>query len=285
MAFKLFRKKPAPWPVRTSKIAEGRADKPDLAGRRAFMAEHILLQTHIPKTGGSTLSHGLMNIVGAVHTMDLRLNRRVGIDEMSQADLDDLHFLTGHFRFGMHERFKRKPLYIAAVRDPVARAVSNYRFLLTHPDHHQHPVVVDRNFEDAWHALAEDQGPSFFNLQARMLTGTGGKHRPDAAALWEQVEDVYFLVIPQPELNKAIQHLRSAYGVPWTRVMQMNVSQGNEVEVSPAMADHIRETNALDVELYERVSAEFPQKLLRACEYIAERCLLPLDDVPDDTPE
>lgn len=267
---------PRPWPVRPSPVAIDRSDKPDLAGRRRFLAEHILLHTHVPKTAGSALSHGIMSIVGAVHANDLRLNRRVGVEEMNKADLDDMHFLSGHFAYGQNPDFGRMPLYLAAVREPVARAVSYYRFLLEHPDHQSHPLAKGRDFETAWEALAADKGPAFHNAQARVLTATTGRRDPDPAYLWDQLAQAYFLVIPQPGMTQAIHQLRSAFGVPWTRVTPMNVSRGYETDVAPTLRARILAANALDAELYERAAAQFDDRLKAACEYIASRCLMPL---------
>lgn len=262
-------------PVRPSPVAAGRGDKPDLAGRRAFLAEHVLIHTHVPKTGGSALSHGVMSIMGAVHSMDLRLNRRVSKQEMGPEDLADLHFLAGHFPYGGHPDFGRVPLYLAAVREPVARAVSYYRFLQTHTDHQDHEIVVGKDFETAWHGLAEARGPSFHEAQARVLTSSR-KDTPDPELLWERLAHGYFLVIPQPEVTRAIHSLRSAFGVPWTRVPPMNKSRGHEVEVTDDMRQRILGANPLDAELFDRATAQFEDQLAAACEYVASRCLMPL---------
>ncbi len=266
------------WRAQPSPVARDRFDKPDLAGRRAFLAEHIVLHTHIPKTGGSALSHGLAAIFGAVHSMDLRLKRRVDIEDMTEADLTDLHFLSGHFPFGMHARFDRTPLYFAAVREPVARAISAYRFLQTHPDHNDHKFVAGKDFETAWHALADNGGAGFFNAQARMLTGTRPGRNPDPDRLWKAVDEEYCLVIPQPEITHCVQRLRLAFGVPWTQISEMNVSRGHETEISPEMRAKILETNQIDAALYEHVQRGFENRRKNACDYIASRCLLPLKD-------
>ena len=242
------------------------------------MADHVLLHTHIPKTGGSTLSQGLSAIVGAVHAMDLRLNRHIPLAGMSRADLDGLHLLSGHFSYGDHPDFGRTPLYIAAVREPVARAVSDYRFLSTHKDHGQHHLVTGRDFEEAWNNQAAVLGPAFHDLQSHYLAGAHRGRGVDPDGLWQRVEEDYFLVIPQTELTRAIQSLRSAFGVPWARVADHNRSRGHETEVTPAMKRRVLDANPLDTRLFERVSADFDRRLDRACDYIASRCLLPLKD-------
>lgn len=283
-----FFRRPSPsWTARdnnsASPVAGERADLPYLAGRRAFLSDHVLLHTHIPKTGGSTLAQGLSSIVGAVHAMDLRLNRHVPVREMTQDDLDELHLLSGHFAFGDHPDFGRTPLYIAAVREPVARAVSDYRFLSSRSDHGSHHLVAGKDFETAWAAQAVALGAAFHNLQSHYLAGAQRGRGVDPAGLWQRIEEDYFLVIPQTELTRTIQALRSAFGVPWARIADHNRSRGHEPEVTPDMRRRILDANPLDARLFDRVTADFDRRLDRACDYIASRCLLPLKDAQYET--
>ncbi|MEM6622517.1 MAG: sulfotransferase family 2 domain-containing protein [Pseudomonadota bacterium] len=280
MALRLFgrRRNRGFWDPGESPTQPGRMDKPDLAGRRAFLAEHVLLHTHIPKTGGSSLSHGLAGIVGAVNTMDLRMNRRVDLDEMSDDDLAELLLLSGHFTYGVHQRFKRTPLYIAAVREPVARAVSEYRYIRTHPKQRHHKELQDLDFEAAWNLLKEARGASGENAQSRQITANRQKSAVAEKDLWQMAEYGYFLIIPQPKINTALQRLRGAFGVPWSRLSKHNVSEGNEVKVSTEMRSRILDANRSDMELFARVTEDFDLHLNRACDYIASSCLMPLED-------
>lgn len=279
----LRRQKQAQWSPGESAVATGRSNQPDLAGRRRFLAEHMLLHTHIPKTAGSALSQGLMAIVGGVRSMDLRVDRRVELADMTAEDLADLSFLAGHFAYGEHPDFGRKTLYFASVREPVARAVSNYRFLQTHTDHPGHPIVKGKDFEAAWEALARAKRPGFHNAQSRMLTATPREQKPDPVHLRDQLEQAYFLVIPQPEMKRAIHKLRAAFGVPWARVVPVNASRGFETEVSAEMRARILAADAVDDDLYRRAEARFDEALTRACDYIASRCLMPLKGAETET--
>lgn len=278
MVFRLRRHKQAPAPLRPSQISDAHADKPDLAGRRDFLARHILIHTHIPKTAGSTLATGLSSIVGGVHAMDLRLARRVDLEEMTTDDLADLKLISGHFPYGMHTRFNRAPLYFAAVRDPVERAVSAYRFLLTHPTHNDHPVVLGRDFPSAWQALQDKRGDRGKNEQARLIMGGKPGDAIDPETLWKQAEHAYFLIIPQPRMTEAIHALRAAFGIPWAKIAPMNASKGHDTTPGDAMSRLILEADELDAALYARIEADFPARLQRACDVIASHCLMPLQD-------
>jgi hypothetical protein len=259
------------WPRRAApavgQAAEAVPDlPPDLAGRRRFLDEHVLIHTHVPKTAGATLAAGLSAIVGGVRTMDLRLRRSIPLDRLTDEDLAEMSLVTGHFPYGLHARFARTPLYFAAVREPADRAISSYRFLASHADQPGHDEAAACDFETWESRHRERQG----NEQSRILFGA----RPEAPAeVIAHVDAAYFLVIPQPEMTRAIQELRAAFGVAWARIARTNVSLGHDVELDTVTREAIRRANATDAALYAHVVETFDARLARACELIASRCL------------
>lgn len=197
---------------------------------------------------------------------------------MSPEDINDTYLVSGHFPYGIHERFARTPLYIAAVREPVDRAVSAYRYLLNEPEQVDHQYVKNRSFEEGWFALERHHGVKRRDHQSKMLLGGNYDKPVNAKALWHQVDEVYFLIIPQPRVTETLLALRAAFGVHWTRIARTNPSRGAQVEVTPEMREKILAVNPTDALLYDRVEKDFDFRLQRACEYIASRCLLPLKD-------
>lgn len=275
MLKRLFNRRTAP-PAPTGAPARAdRAPTPDLARRRQFLEDHVLIHTHIPKTAGATLAAGLAAIVGGVSTMDLRLKRSIPLDHLSAADLDGLSLVTGHFPYGVHARFPgRQPLYFAAVRDPVERAISNYRFLASHTGHPGHDEAATYDFE-TWESLDRQRHP---NEQARLLMGAGSGRLLDEREAIAHVDRAYFLVIPQPEMTRTIKALRAAFGVAWARVASTNVSVGNEIVPDMPTRQAIGAANATDAALYEHVCETFDDKIKRACDYIGTHCLEKLPD-------
>lgn len=262
------------WPRRTAPAETAASDlRPDLAGRRRFLDDHILIHTHVPKTAGATLAAGLSAIVGGVRTMDLRLRRSIPLDQLTDADLAELSLVTGHFPYGLHDRFAlgRTPLYFAALREPADRAVSSYRFLASHADHPGHEEAAACDFETWESRHRERQG----NEQSRMLLGARPGALPAPAEAIAHVDAAYFLVIPQPEMTRALQALRAAFGVAWARVARTNVSHGHDVELDQVTREAIRGANATDAALYRHVVETFDERLARACDRIAAQCLVP----------
>lgn len=246
---------------------------PDPAARRRFLARHILIHTHVPKTAGSTLSHALAGIVGGANALDMRLRRALRLRDLTAEDRAELRCISGHFVYGLHTRFSQVPLYLAAVREPVSRAISDFRFNLRNPNHADHAMLQDKSFEEAWDLVTGKAAHARFNEQSRILCGLAPEVQPEPDMIWHRLDHDYFLIIPQARMGDAIRDLRAAFGLPWTRIPMMNAAQGPEVEISPAMEDKVRAANQLDILLCNRVEAEFPEKLARACTYIAEHCL------------
>jgi hypothetical protein len=247
---------------------------PDLTRRRRFLDDHVLIHTHVPKTAGATLAAGLAAIVGGVRTMDLRLRRSIPLDRLTDDDLAQLSLVTGHFPYGLHSRFARTPLYFAALREPADRAVSSYRFLASHADQPGHEEAAACDFE-TWESRRRER---LGNEQSRILLGARAGVAPSPAEAIAHVDRAYLLVIPQPEMTRAIQELRAAFGVAWARVARTNVSQGHEVQLDAAAREAIRGANATDAALYAHVVETFDARLSRACELIGSHCLRPPAD-------
>lgn len=264
-------------PPEPSEVSPELSERPDLAGRRAFLAEHILIQTHIPKTAGTAISTGLSSIVGGTHALDVRLRRSVPFDQLTEEDMADIHFLSGHFGFGVHRRLNRKPLYVAAVREPVSRVVSYYRYLQDHPDQPNSRFAIGRSFEEFWPDFDRANRDIMRDIQSRMLMGHMSNHHLDWEDVIDRVENDYFLIMPNPEVSATLRRLRAAFGVPWSKSPRINVSGGTKFKPPAEIRDAILAVNPLDARLYDYIEKTYPERLTRALGYIARHCLQPLE--------
>lgn len=165
------------------------------------VARHTLVFTHIPKTGGTTLDHIVRAVSAALRKQGKRLRfaREAGLprkernqqlldlDSVSNEQLAVHDYLSGHFAFGIHRRLPKPALYVALLRDPVARLLSQVRFGLDHSKWSRDTSVT---------ALVE-QGRLIDNLQTRQIAGITDRDAPCTAAT----------------LATAIENLRSHYAV------------------------------------------------------------------------
>jgi sulfotransferase famil protein len=159
-----------------------------LAGLRRTIdpSRHTIVFTHVPKTGGTTLDH----IMQATAAVSRRRGRRLtvpregvpprhvrnqqflSLDHLSDEQLSDPDYLSGHFPFGIHHRLKRPCLYITLLRDPVARLLSNVRFGLDRGRWKKDTAVE---------SLIEE-GRLIDNLQTRQIAGISDHAAPCTAA-------------------------------------------------------------------------------------------------------
>jgi hypothetical protein len=105
--------------------------------------DYCLIFLHIPKTAGSTLATALQwnyppHLTGH---FDL-FGKPEKIQWFSQQDLSNLQLLHGHIAYGIHHYIPRPTRYITVVREPVARVVSAYKFVLSRERHGLHEQVV-----------------------------------------------------------------------------------------------------------------------------------------------
>ena len=259
--------------ARISPILEDFSERADHAARSAFLREHIFIHTHVPKTGGTALFHNLASMFGAMHCLDVRLSRSGPFADLSVAEMDEIHMISGHFDFGVHKAIGRRPLYIAAIREPVARAVSAYRYMQTAKSQPEHATCRDLPFEEAWAEMDRRFDSQRRDRQSHMLWGTSEITIADWDHLVRRIEDDYLLVIPQNRIADAVARLREAFGVYKAPVQDMNVSRAPEFTPSDDIAATIRDANALDARLFDYVADCFDARLARVAVFIAENCL------------
>ena len=232
-----------------------------------FWAGHLFLHTHIAKTGGTTLTAALIDLAGGP-CLDLR-GRKLHVRDLDAGERDRLRVISGHVFHGLERHFERQVLYVAAVRDPVRREVSRYRFLQTQPDHPAHKAVAGRTFAEAWKALLAFRGEDQMrNGQCQQLTGRVLPHRLRRWEVQQRLRKDYFLVIPVDRLGEAIEALYRAFGRPVPEARRENVSIAPPVDVPPDLAGEIRSMNDLDDWMVGVAGRVFEERLVHAIAYL-----------------
>ncbi|MEM7189747.1 MAG: hypothetical protein AAF439_09055 [Pseudomonadota bacterium] len=267
--------------ARPSPEVHGFYEWPDIAGRERFLNEHILVHTHISKSGGTALAEVLIDIVGSARSLDVRRARAVPIRRIGPEDLTHLSLISGHFGADLmaDQDWGRRKLFIAAVRDPADRAVSIYRFLAGKPALPAHNLVAGREFEEVWQDREQMVGLNGMDgdLQSRQVTGTARGEELDRARVEHQLSEGYLLIVPNPQIDAAQTKLRAAFGVFAKKRQRLNVSRFQEIAIPDTLRQEIRAANPTDTWLYENAVAQFDEKLEQACAFIANHCLQKLE--------
>lgn len=136
---------PAPWPVCPGVKLRMRSDPRNHATQSNSHRrdDYCVIFLHIPKTAGTTLASSLQwnYPPHATRHVDL-FGKPEKIQEFSREDLSQVRLLHGHIAYGIHEYLPVPTRYVTVVREPVARVVSAYKFILNLERHGLHEQVV-----------------------------------------------------------------------------------------------------------------------------------------------
>jgi sulfotransferase famil protein len=221
----------------------------------AFFDDNLIVHTHIPKTAGSSFTRGFIRAFGKGHVYDIRSRQKQRPETMTEAVKDDIHVLTGHFRFGTHDAsFERTKLYVACVRPPFDRFRSSYYFVTARPNHPGNRRYEGRDLARAVEASLEP-GDSKTNIMSRILAN---RKEPALQEVLDQAERAYLLVTPHDRVNDTIARLAALAGgrVP-RKEFRKNVGDKPKDEVGDALRQRFDEVNALDVALYRFVCERY----------------------------
>jgi hypothetical protein len=218
--------------------------------------DDCLVFLHIPKTAGSSLATSLVFNYPPERTVHVDLIDRPAGDIENVVPTEDLahaRLIRGHLPYGVHTHVPRRCEYITVLREPVARAISAYKFILRNPaafsSHPLHDPGAGGKFGLEGYLESEGLGRQG-NRQVRMLSaipsGDLGRDALETAkhnlerflvvGLTERFEETFVLV------RRALKLRVPFYA---TRLV------GPPLEISDRAKELIREQNLLDLELYE----------------------------------
>jgi hypothetical protein len=225
---------------------------------------HVIVFTHIGKTGGTTLDH-IIRVAAKVlgkRACRPRVRREsslspsernqelLHLDLIENDELSGCDYVAGHFPFGIHGRLPRPCLYITLLRDPVARLLSNVRFGLDRGKW-ERDVRVD--------ALIE-QGRLIDNMQTRQIAGIAERDTPctseTLAAAMENLRSHYAIVGVTERFDDMLKTLITLLGWPDVAYSDRQVSRApTEPDLEVRVRTTVERYFAFDMELHAYASA------------------------------
>jgi len=171
----------------------------------------------------------------------------------------------GHMPFGLGAFIPRPCAYITLVRDPVARLVSHYRWVLRTPSARLHEEAVRERFTPRDYVARSTDAPFFNNGQTRLLGGSVDRpgELADEGTLERAMENLerFVLVGPVERFDESLELLRARLGWRHEPYERLNTTPPAR-EIADADRDAILERNQLDARLHEWVSRRFARELL-----------------------
>jgi hypothetical protein len=232
----------------------------------------MLIYLHIPKTGGTTLNEiAFQEYFGC--EMFLVDNGKVAesTNEVCSWPEDlksGLKFLSGHFAFGVHERFKQDCKYIAVMRDPLERAISHYYYVDRFEGHYRHKRLQEikegRSVSEAFREyIFGIQSPELDNAQVRQITGMkfdfGECTEEHLDKAKENIDNHFAYVGTLDNFDAMLGFLRREY--KWKTRQYEKVNVTNEKKgvdnIDDIVLNEVRELNKYDEELFKYVKERF----------------------------
>lgn len=171
------------------------------------------------------------------------------IRKFSPTQLSDLKCVYGHYRYGIHTYFPRKPVYITMLRDPMDRILSMYYFIRSRPQNRLHPKVTNMSFSE--YVMSSDsriQVP-LRNHQTRMISG---ERDPNLQKAKQNIANHFAVVGIMDMYPDSVFIMKKAFD--WKRVAYMKQNETKSRPKNTPVPDHIktliRQNNALDYQLY-----------------------------------
>jgi hypothetical protein len=232
-----------------------------------------LIFLHIPKTAGTTLNRIIewqYNPVSIFTVDPHRIRATVArFKKVSEQRRRRFRVVRGHLLYGIHEFLPQGATYITMLREPVARVLSTYAFILRRPLHPLHRKLK------AGRLGVEDliqMTPHRQNLQCRFISGIGIGPNCDERVLEVAKENLAreFRVVGLCErFQESLCLMIAAFGwkVPFYTNRKVTKSRPS---IEPNGIDMIREYNRFDLDLYDFASRLFEENLRRNAEVISK---------------
>ena len=231
--------------------------------------DRCIVFLHIPKTGGVTLRRALKWKYPSRLLYEESLSKPLeALEQVPLSERANARVISGHLHYGVHEWIPQECEYITVLREPVARVISSYHYILGDQGHWLHADLVQS--DAPWEKFLQSE-PTVDNHQTRMISGRGGGELArapeplDRDALDEAKRNLErFLVAGLTErFDETFILLRRALRWKLPFYLTANVTKSPK-RASESIVERVRERNQLDLELYA-----FADRLLSAA--IAEQ--------------
>lgn len=228
------------------------------------MNREALVFLHIPKTAGTTLNRIIewQYSPFAIFTIDPYRIRATAerLKRLSEARRRRLRVVRGHLLYGIHEFLPQGATYVTMLREPVARVLSAYYFVLRRPLNPLHRKLKRQalSVEDCLRLFPQRQ-----NLQCRFIAGVGDTAADDERLLdvaKENLRKSFRVVGISERFEESLMLMAKTFGWQIPSYENQKVAK-TRPKLDPGTEEMIRDHNRLDLELYEFGKCLFEKSL------------------------
>jgi Galactose-3-O-sulfotransferase/Prolyl oligopeptidase family len=234
------------------------------------MDREALIFLHIPKTAGTTLNRIVEWHYSAfsIYTIDPYRIRATAerLKRLPEGRRRRFRVVRGHLYYGLHEFLPQGATYITMLREPVARFLSSYYFILRRPLHPLHrKLKKERLGVEDYLRLTPHRQNFQCQLIAGVKNGTGNDHHWLGMAKEHRSRSFSVVGICE-RFEESLMLMAKTFGWEVPFYENQKVSKSRPM-VEPKLVDLIREHNRLDDELYEFGKKLFEQSPIH---YVSE---------------
>ena|SRR5450432_4026868 len=237
------------------------------------MDREALIFLHIPKTAGTTLNRIIewqYNPL-SIFTLDPYRFRATAerFKTLSEERRRRMRVVRGHLYYGLHEFLPQGATYITMLREPVARFLSSYYFILRRPLHPLHRKLKKEQLgvEDYLRII-----PHRHNFQCRLIAGVKNGEIGDERLLdmaKEHLTKSFSVVGICERFEESLMLIAKTFGWDVPFYENRKVSK-NRSRVDQSSIEMIQEHNRLDLELYEFGKKLFDESLRKKQEAVRD---------------
>ena len=238
------------------------------------MDRQTLIFLHIPKTAGTTLNRIIEWQYSPFDIFTIDPYRIRATPERLERLPEDrrrrLRMVRGHMFYGVHKCLPQAATYFTMLRDPVARVLSAYYFVLRRPLNPLYRKVKKERLgiEDYVRLF-----PERHNLQCRLIAGVKDTPITDERLIDTakgNLANSFSVVGISEQFEESLILMATTFDWQIPFYKNCKVSRGRP-QIDSATKDMIRDYNRLDVELYEFGKELFAKSMQKNEARIRER--------------
>lgn len=253
----------------------------------------VLIQFHVPKTGGTSLSSMVKHafrreeifesinegeeVYGGLSLVTFECCRERLLARGPEG-LKKIRYLSGHLPFGVHALFEHRAKYITVIRHPIERVISIFHFNSQFENRYARDGRV-LSFEEF---VESRRDINLHDYQVRLLSGapeldapaplmpsdevvpTAAVERRHLQQAMRNIEEHFLAAAPVEHLTDLGLMLRIIYGWPMRHLFNEYKNRTKARPLRKEIAPHLRriveDCNRHDMELYEWAAARFARQ-------------------------
>lgn len=220
-----------------------------------------LIFLHLPKTAGTTFDAVLSRQFRPEQIHMLRSERWLetlaAFPSLPLAQREAIRLLKGHQPFGLHVHLAPGARYLTVLRDPVARVVSHYRYVVATRHPRFYPRIEAEGLDLHGYVTRHPSG-ELENGQTRWLSGRlddAPLDETDLARARRHLAEHFAWVGVAERFDESLVELALRQGWPRIYYRRRNVGEPQEQPIAAATRAAILARNRLDLALHQEAVA------------------------------